>query len=185
VESESGSLGKKTKRACGFLGAAATPRFFFLALLLVAPALCRAADRCPWLTAGTASGLLDSDAVGTFAAAAAGQPAVCVFTSDAQGAKRTLRITVETTPDAHARVMAASQACGRDQTPLKAIGNEAVACAADDRNSQAGERAVGRVRDQVFTIEIESSVKNDADLTRDALKEKIYTAAEQVAGNLF
>jgi hypothetical protein len=130
----------------------------------------------------TASGLLESDAVVAFTPAAGGQPAVCVFTSDAQGVKRILRIAVEVTPDAHARVMAATQACGRDGMPLKAIGNEAIACVADDRK---GERAVGRVRDQAFTIDIGSSVKNDAALTRDSLKSKIYTASEQVAGNLF
>jgi hypothetical protein len=37
----------------------------------------------------------------------------------------------------------------------------------------------------VFTITIASSLKNDPQLTRDVLKSKIYTAAEQVAGNLF
>jgi hypothetical protein len=68
---------------------------------------------------------------------------------------------------------------------LKAIGNEALICAADDRKAGMGERIVGRVRDQVFTITIASSVKNDPILTRDILKTRIYTAAEQVSGNLF
>jgi len=44
---------------------------------------------------------------------------------------------------------------------------------------------VGRVRDQIFTITISTTLKNDPILTRDALKARIYTAAEQVAGNLF
>jgi hypothetical protein len=37
----------------------------------------------------------------------------------------------------------------------------------------------------VFTIAISSTLKNDPILTREALKTRIYTAAEQVAGNLF
>ena len=48
-----------------------------------------------------------------------------------------------------------------------------------------GERLVGRVRDQVFTITISTTLKNDPILTRDEIKSRIYTAAEQVSGNLF
>lgn len=69
--------------------------------------------------------------------------------------------------------------------PLNAIGNEAVYCAADLRRGELGERAIGRVRDQVFTIDMNSTLKDDPILTREALKTRIYTAAEQVAGNLF
>jgi hypothetical protein len=68
---------------------------------------------------------------------------------------------------------------------LKAIGNEAMICAADDRKAGIGERVVGRVRDQVFTITIASTLKNDPALSRDVLKVRISSAAEQVAGNLF
>jgi hypothetical protein len=137
------------------------------------------------MTEGTASGLLESDAVGAFTPAAGAQPAMCAFISGAPGARRILRISVEVTPEAHARVAAAAQTCGREGTPLKAIGNETVACPVDDPEGGIGERAVGRVRDQVFTIDIQSGVKNDPVLRRDALKSKISTAAEQVAGNLF
>jgi hypothetical protein len=41
------------------------------------------------------------------------------------------------------------------------------------------------VRNQVFTIDLNSTLKDDPILARDALKARIYTAAEQVAGNLF
>jgi hypothetical protein len=146
---------------------------------------CRASNDCPWLNEATASGLLGGDAVGAFTDAAAGQPAVCTFTYDGQGTKRTLRITVEVTPDAHARVMAAAQSCGAAAAPIKAIGNEAMSCAVDDRKGGPGERVMGRVRDQAFTVTIASTLKNDPELTRDALKAKIYMAAEQVSGNLF
>jgi len=156
-----------------------------LALATVAlPVRSLAENRCAWLNEATASGLLGGDAVGDVSAAT-GQLTVCTFTQMTDGVKRTLRITVEVTPDAHARVSAMMQSCGADVSPLKAIGNEATACAADDRKGVMGERVVGRVRDQVFTIAISSTLKNDPILTREALKTRIYTAAEQVAGNLF
>jgi hypothetical protein len=78
-----------------------------------------------------------------------------------------------------------AQACGSNAEVLNAIGNEAVYCAADSRRGEIGERAVGRVRDQVFTIVLNTKAKQEPVLTRDALKARIYTAAEQVAGNLF
>jgi hypothetical protein len=161
-------------------------RLVLLPLCFIAwPAASRAANNCPWLNEATAGGILGGEAIGAFTQATTGQPAVCLFTSDAQGARRTLRITVEVAADAHMQVTTESQSCGPDAAPLKAIGNEALACAADDRKAGPGERAVGRVRDQVFTITLASSQKGDPMLTRDALKAKIYTAAEQVSGNLF
>ena len=152
--------------------------------LIGLPFRAMAANNCAWITESTASGLLGGDAVGEVSAAT-GQPTVCTFTQMGAGVKRTLRITVEIAPEPHARMEAVAQVCGADQLPIKAIGNEAMVCAADDRKAGPGERVVGRVRDQVFTITISTTLKNDTILTRDALKTRIYTAAEQVAGNLF
>jgi hypothetical protein len=117
--------------------------------------------------------------------AAAGQPTVCTFTQQGAGVTRTLRLTVEIAAEPHVRLGAVAQMCGADASPIKAIGNEALVCTADDRKGGVGERVVGRVRDQVFTITIASSLKVDPILNREALKARIYTAAEQVAGNLF
>jgi hypothetical protein len=156
----------------------------FAACLVGAPAGAHAANNCAWLNEATAGGLLGGDAVGEVSATA-GQPTVCTFTQMTAGVKRTLRITVEIAGNAHARMGEIAQGCGADAVPLTAIGNEALVCAADDRKAGMGERVVGRVRDQVFTITIGTSLKNDPLLTRDVLKSKIYTAAEQVAGNLF
>lgn len=158
-----------------------------LAALLLAwiPAAAHAANDCPWLNEATASGLLGADAIGEFTAASAGQPAVCMFVQKDTAVTRTLRVTVEQTPDAHMQVASLMHACGPDAVPMQAIGNEAVTCAADDRKGALGARAVGRVRDQVFTITIGTTLKGDSALTRDILKSRIYTAAEQVAGNLF
>lgn len=158
-----------------------------LALILGACAsgtMAHAANNCPWLNEATASGMLGGQAVGDFQAASPGQPAVCTFTQHQDTATRVLKIQVEIVPDATARLRSMESACGTDRTPLQAIGNEAVACVADDRG-RPGEQALGRVRDQVFTIRISSSLKSDPILTRNELQRLIYTAAEQVAGNLF
>jgi hypothetical protein len=154
------------------------------------PTVCRAANNCAWMNEATASGLMGGEAVGTVTTATTGQPAVCTFTQQTMGVTRTLRVTVErvtveTGTDAHARMGAVAQVCGADAAPLRAIGNEAIVCAADESKKRMGERVVGRVRDQVFTITISTTLKDDPILTREALRSRIYTAAEQVAGNLF
>jgi hypothetical protein len=157
-----------------------------LALCLVSlPHAVYAGNDCPWLTEATASGLIGAEAVGSYTAAAASQPAVCTFRQKSDGMMRTLTITVELASDAHTRMTSIAQTCGAGAAPLNAIGNEAVFCDADLRRREIGERAVGRVRNQVFTITLSSTIKDDPILTRDALKTRIYTAAEQVAGNLF
>ena len=153
--------------------------------LIGLPTMCRAENKCAWINEATVSGLLGGEAVGAVAEQVAGQPAVCEFTQHNESGKRTLRLTVEIAGDAHARLVASAQICGADAVPLRANGNEALICAADEHKSQMGERLVGRVRDQVFTITISTTLKNDPILTRDEIKSRIYTAAEQVSGNLF
>jgi len=158
----------------------------FLGFLGLA-ANCHATNNCPWLNEATAGGLLGGDAVGDFiaASASAAQPAVCTFTQTGANFTRTLRITVEVTPDTHARVQAAAQPCGKNVTPMQAIGNEASMCTIENRNAAPEQLVVGRVRDQLFTISFTTTLKDDPILTRAALKDRAYTAAEQVAGNLF
>jgi hypothetical protein len=153
--------------------------------LICAPSLARAANNCKWINEATSGGLLGGDAVGEVTPVVPGQPTVCTFTQMTDGGKRTLRVSVEIATDPHARLAAIEQSCGADATSLKAIGNEALICAADDRKTGMGERVVGRIRNQVFTITMTTTLKNDPILTRDILKSKIYTAAEQVSGNLF
>jgi hypothetical protein len=156
-----------------------------LACLMGATSRAYGANLCPWLNEATASGLLGVDAEGTYVAGTDGQPATCTFTEKDEGGARSLAIVVENSSDPRARMSAIVRACVDSAAPLTAIGNEAVSCAADNRRGQQSERAIGHVRGQVFTITIKSTMKDDPILTRDALKTRIYTAAEQVAGNLF
>jgi hypothetical protein len=154
--------------------------------LIGLPTVCRAANNCPWINEATASGILGADSVGAFTdPGTAASQAVCEFTQQGDGFRRTLRITVELAPKPHDRLVAVEQVCGPDASPLRAIGNEAQVCAANDRKSGMGQRVLGRVRDQVFTITISTTLKDDPILTNEALKGRIVTAAEQVSGNLF
>ena len=160
-----------------------------LALLFVGifglAADCFAKNNCPWINEATASGLLGGDAVNEFTEASAGQPAVCTITQTGAGFTRTLRITVEVVPDTHARWQSAAQSCGKNGASLQAIGNESTMCPLDNHSAGLAELVVGRVRDQLFTITLSTTLKDDIILTRMSLKEKAYTASEQVAGNLF
>jgi hypothetical protein len=149
------------------------------------PAMAHAANNCSWITEATASGLLGGNAVGGYTPPADGQPAVCNFTQQGDGASRTLRITVELATDPHARFISLAGDCGASAIQIKAIGNEALTCEVADRKGVYGEHVVGRVRDQVFTITLTTTLRSDPIMTRDALETRIYTAAEQVAGNLF
>jgi len=154
-------------------------------VLLGISALCHATNNCAWINEATVSGLLGGEAVNVFTESDAGRPAVCLFTYDGAGVKRTLRVTVEIATDPHVRLGVVAEACGNSGAALRAIGNEAMICDADERKGVLGERVVGRVRDQVFTITLGSTLKGDPLLTRYELQSRIATAAEQVAGNLF
>jgi hypothetical protein len=146
---------------------------------------CHAKNNCPWINETTAGGILGGDAVGDFTPPSTGQPAACTFTLTGANFTRTLRITVEVTPDTHARLQTAAEACGKNGAPLPAIGNEATVCALENRNAPPGEFVVSRVRDQLFTITFATTLKDDPILNRAALKDKAYIASEQVAGNLY
>jgi len=161
-------------------------RFVLMGVLLMnLTTLCQAKNSCAWLNEATASGLLGGDVVGNFAEATQDNPAVCTFVRQGAGFTRTLRITVEVTADATARLAEVAKVCGAGATPLKAIGNQALVCPADERKGTMGERVVGQVRNQIFTITMTGTLKGDPLLTRGELKARIYTAAEQVSGNLF
>jgi hypothetical protein len=165
-----------------------TPKIRLAGLSLVLlgfAAHCHAKNNCPWINEATAGGLLGGEAVGEFTEPVPGHPAVCMFTQAGQNFTRTLRITVEVVPDTHARLEVATQPCGKNAAPIQAIGNEALMCAPETRSPGLSELVVGRVRDQLFTITLNTTAKDDLILTRSSLKEKAYTASEQVAGNLF
>lgn len=153
--------------------------------VIAMPSACMAKNNCPWINEATASGLLGGDAEGAFTDPMPSQPADCIFTEQDSGVTRTLRITVEQSNNPHQQLSAVGSLCGSNSTPVRAIGNEAMMCSLEGHNSLHGTFMAGRVRDQVFTITLRTTLKNDPLLTHDALQAKMHIAAEQVSGNLF
>ena len=152
-----------------------------------------AKETCPWLNEATAAGFLDGNVVSTVTFSIKDKTdanysntekndATCEFVRHQGSLLLTLRVEVQTItrpPDWFASYVAR---CGPHSAPLKAIGNEAVACSVDSRKNQFSEQVVGRVRGRAFVVRITS---NSDSLDRDALQNKVRNVAEQVAGFLF
>jgi hypothetical protein len=125
--------------------------------------LAAAADgTCTWMNSATAAGILGTE-VSTSVT-----PRVCDFSHETQH----LRIEIFS-PVASMRTFL--NRCKSQPEALKAIGNEAVTC-----DGEASEQiAIGRVRDQVFVIQVKAS------FPKAELREKTKLASELVSGNLF
>lgn len=130
-------------------------RTALLSLILAAAAA--AAQTCPWMNAETAAGIL-------------GQPVQLKGTCDFRSATASLRIEIGATHN-----------CRAHATPLKGIGNEAIACS-EEKHGEHLEFIAGRVRDRAFVIEVSTK---DRSATPAAQLERARQAAEQVAGNLY
>jgi hypothetical protein len=146
---------------------------------------CQANVGCPWLNVATASGVLRSSEDGTMATLSQGSREACSFVYHDATASRELRITTEEVQNPRQAMTSYKAHCSGEASPLRGVGNEAVMCAADVKGQADGEQVVGRVRGQVFTVTITTSVRNDPAMSSDALKEKTRDIAEQVAGALF
>jgi len=147
---------------------------FLLAAALL-PVIGAAEEKCPWLNAATAAGVLGG-AVKTSVTHTA-----CEFVRQGGSSESALRIEVETIA-APGEFAARAAQCGSGAEPLKAIGNEAVACTYADKKGQRAEQVVGRVRNQAFLVRVSS---NDRSATAAGLRDKARKVAEQVAGFLF
>jgi hypothetical protein len=134
-----------------------------LAIAFCLPAL--AQDRCTWLNAATAAGVLGGQVQMTVTAES------CEFVRQ----ETALRIEVAATTAQHAQ-------CGPGAEQLKAIGNEAQACAYQGKPGWIAEQVAGRVRDQAFLVRISTK---DQSVAPKILREKARKVAEQVAGILF
>jgi len=140
-----------------------------LALLAVCLPAMAAEDQCPWLNAATAGGVLGGAVRVTVT------PASCEFVRQTAGHEAVLRIEVGAASAPHAQ-------CESHAESLKAIGNEAQACAWHGKDGWIAEQVVGRVRDQAFLVRVST---NDPSAAPKTLSEKARNVAEQVAGFLF
>jgi len=149
-------------------------RLLALAAVLL-PAICAAEEKCPWLNAATAAGVLGG-AVTTHVTETS-----CEFVRRENSSEWALRIEVEMIA-APAEFVARAARCGSDAAPLKAIGNEAVACTVPVKQDVVAEQVIGRVRNQAFLVRISASGHS---ATSSALRRKAQKVAEQIAGFLF
>lgn len=152
-------------------------------LSLCLPGISQAKETCPWLNEATAAGFLGGNVTGTVTHPDRNKDdANCDFTLRRGSATTVLRIEVETMPARAADFAPYLARCGPHSAPLKAIGNEAVACGFDRKKKEVSEQVVGRVRDRVFTVRITS---NPGAADRTVLRDRVQKVAEQVAGFLF
>jgi hypothetical protein len=156
-------------------------------VLFCMPSRSEAKESCPWINEATASGALDGAVTATVTHPEMSKDpdeATCIFVHQSGSTSIELRIEVETLRGAAGAYAAYAEKCGPDGTPLRAIGNEAVACSYTDkkRKKWVSEQVVGRVRDHAFTVRVSSS---SASPDRKVLQEKAQKMAEQLAGFLF
>jgi hypothetical protein len=140
---------------------------------------------CPWLNVATATGVLRSNEQSPIAILAEGGKAACDFTYHDPTASRELKITVEEVKDVQQAMTAYKARCSSQAEPLRGIGNEAVTCVVGSKRKSFGQRVVGIVRDQIFTVTLTTSAQKDPVMPREALEEKSRNISEQVAGALF
>jgi hypothetical protein len=151
---------------------------------MVFAAASHAEGHCAWLNDATASGVLNGPATLALESGADDQ-SVCAFTYQKTPLEyAALRILVQPMSDPGKAVSAHKSLCTSDPTPLKSIGNEAIACAADVGYSR-GEQVIGRVRDRLFIVTVSSTAARDPMMMRAMLQDKAKLIAEQVAGALF
>jgi hypothetical protein len=147
---------------------------------------CGAQSICPWLNVATASGVLGGAA--TVEVTNTGvDTRTCVFRLQGGAPNDTLRIAViraDNPENASKEMTPYKTGCTSSETPLKAVGNEAVLCISNTKTF-LGELVVGRVRGNIFTVTISTGTGNDSQATRDILAEKAEQIAKQVAGALF
>lgn len=150
-----------------------------LIALACLPLVGQAAEPCPWLNAATAGGVLGGPITrATTTRAAAGDDRSCEFIRQDGSLLFELRIEVETISPAAKDFESYAARCHSAAVPLKAIGNEALACS----DGPLAEQVLGRVRDRVFLIRIGT---NDRSIQPTTLRDKARKLAEQVAGILF
>jgi hypothetical protein len=157
---------------------------FLLGVALLIPSVCRGQAKCTWINQATAGGVLGGAVTVKVKLRDVGD-GVCEF-SRRQGKRvHRLRISVDVMTDIAKQFPTYLAQCPRNNTPLGAIGNEAVMCSIQNNRHEFGEMVVGRVRDQAFEVSLSSSAHNDPSLTQEIRREKAYLVAEQVAGMLF
>lgn len=155
-----------------------------LGLGLLAPAVCHAQAKCPWINEATARGILGGGV--TVTANVNNQGAsVCNFSRQQGGVTHELRISVDLMTDIPKEFSVYLAQCPPKSASLRAIGNDAVICSIRGKEHGHAEKVVGRVRNQAFVVTVSSSAQDDPSMTSEMRREKANLIAEMVAGSLF
>jgi hypothetical protein len=158
-----------------------TARAAILALgMLLSASLCKAQDVCTWVTTATVIDAPDP-AVSDVQTAVTNGGNICTFHYRKADSLYNVQITIHTSSDNSGDMAASEKQCGSDKSALTGIGNEAVLCSTGARE----ERVVGRVRDQIFVVNVSVKAARDSTEMAKSLGDKAMLLAAQVAGNLF
>jgi hypothetical protein len=177
-----GCLEQKTRISLSAPGRTSSIALLLLAsLTLWAAAICQAKETCPWLNEATAAGFLDGTVTANVTHPYKDKDdANCEFIHREGTIVTVLQIEVETMSDKQFPSYLGK--CGANPQPVKAIGNQAVACTLNEKKGRYSELVIGRVRERAFVVRISS---NTDESTRETLRERAKRIAEQVAGFLF
>jgi hypothetical protein len=155
-----------------------------LGIALLVPSLCRGQAKCTWINEETAGGVLGGAVTVKIKLKDVGD-GVCEFSRRHGTLIQRLRISVNVMTDIPKQFPTYVAQCRLKNSPLKAIGNEAVMCSVQSKRYGFGELVVGRVRDHAFEVSLSSSVRHDPSMTEELCRKKAHFVAEQVAGILF
>jgi hypothetical protein len=153
----------------------------------------QAKESCPWMNEATAVGFIGGDVTTTVTFAikdktdpnfsnADKNDATCEFVRRQGSTVTTLRIEVETMTGPPSSFATYASRCRPRNVPVRAIGNEAVACDVEGKKNSISEQVVSRVRARVFTVRITAGAGS---VDQDLLRQEARNVAEQVAGFLF
>lgn len=142
-----------------------------------------AAEPCPWINAATVSGFLNLPAKAVVTRNGKNKDdASCVFSPVSQNERLSLRVEAQTMAKPSFDYPAYRRRCASDETPVRAIGNEAVACRMVSASHEVTEQIIGRVRDRAFVVALVTASESNPVRDPHAV---VHDIAEMVAGNLF
>lgn len=174
----------KLRRQKATLKAMINSHLLLLGLALLAPTVCHAQAKCPWINEATARGILGGPVTLTAKVSDHGD-GVCEYSRQQGSVVLQLRISVNIMTDIPKQFPMVLAQCPPKSAPLRAVGNEAVMCSVREKGDESTEKVVGRVRAQAFVVSVASSGPEDPSMTHQMRREKANLVAEQVAGILF
>ena len=141
-----------------------------------------AAESCPWINAATVEGVLGvpvKSAV-THVPGTGGKHAriQCAFAAP----DGNLYIEVEFDSTSENPFEAAAAKCSTNPVLVRALATQAFACPTEPHGGSLTEKIFGRVRDQLFTVELTDRAKPSSP---GKVRSEVRAIADHVAGNLF